>query len=151
MLVSGQLTEQFGSIRVAPPNWFWVASGLGLIWNLIGVVAFVGQMMMDLSTLPAAERAFYESTPVWATIAFAVAVSGGVLGCAALLLRKSWAYPMLMICLAGIVVQISHSLFIGDGIEVFGPAGFILPLLTFGIGAALAGLAHYSAAWGWLG
>ena len=115
------------------------------------MVAFVGQMMMDLSALSAAERAFYESTPVWATIAFAVAVSGGVLGCVALLLRKSWAYPMLVICLAGILVQISHSLFVGDGIEVFGPAGFVLPLLTFGIAAALTGLAHYSATLGWLG
>ncbi len=148
--MSVQLTEQFGSIRVAPPKWFWVASGLGLIWNLIGVVAFVGQMTMDLSALSAAERAFHESTPVWATIAFAVAVSGGVLGCVALLLQKSWAFPMLMICLAGIVIQISQSLFIGDGFEVFGPAGFVLPLLTFGIALALAGLAHYSATWGWL-
>ena len=107
-------------------------------------------MLMDLSALPAAERAFYESTPVWATIAFAVAVSGGVLGCAALLLRKSWAYLMLMICLAGIVIQTGHSLFAGDGVEVFGPAGFILPLATFGIASALAVLARYSATRGWL-
>ena len=149
--MSVQLTEQFGSIQATPPKWFWVASGLGLIWNLIGLVAFIGQMMMDLSALAPAERAFYESTPVWATIAFAVAVSGGVLGCAALILQKGWAFPMLIICLAGIVIQSGHSLFIGDGIEVFGPAGFVLPLLTFGIAAALTALAHYSATRGWLG
>ncbi len=57
---------------------------------------------------------------------------------------------LLVACLLGIVVQDSHSIFIGDGIEVFGPAGFILPLFTFGIGAALAGFARYSSPQGWI-
>ncbi len=138
------------SIENSPPNWFWAVSGLALVWNLMGVAAFVGQMTMDLSTLPAAERAFYESTPAWATVAFAVAVFGGVLGSVGLLLRKSWAFAMLVACLLGIVVQDGHSLFIGDGIEVFGPAGIILPLFTFGIAAALAWFARYSEQQGWI-
>lgn len=133
------------------PKWFWVVSGLGLVWNLMGVAAFIGQMTMDASALPAAERAFYEATPVWATIAFAVAVSGGVLGCVALLLRKGWAFPMLVLSLLGIVVQVGHSIFIGDGIEIFGAAGLVLPVLTFSIATALAGFARYSATRGWLG
>ena len=116
----------------------------------MGVIAFINQMVMDLNTLTAAERAFHESTPAWATAAFAVAVGGGVLGCAALLLRKGWAFPMLLICLLGIVVQVGHSLFIGDGVQVFGPAGLILPLLTFSIAVALAWFARYSANRGWL-
>ncbi len=148
--MSVEMTEQAGSIVNAPPTWFWVASGLGLVWNLVGVAAFVGQMTMDLTTLSAAEQAFYESTPAWATVAFAVAVFGGVLGTVGLLLRRGWAFAMLVACLLGIVVQDSHSLFIGDGIEVFGPAGFILPLFTFGIGAALAGFARYSMKQGWI-
>ena len=148
--MSVEMTEQAGSIENVPPTWFWAVSGLALVWNLVGVAAFVGQMMMDLSTLPAAERAFYESTPAWATIAFAVAVFGGVLGSVGLLLRKSWAFAMLAACLLGIVVQDGHSLFIGEGIEVFGPAGFILPLITFGIGAALVGFARYSGQQGWI-
>ena len=148
--MSVEMTEQAGSIENSPPNWFWAVSGLALVWNLMGVAAFVGQMMMDLSTLPAAERAFYESTPAWATVAFAVAVFGGVLGSVGLLLRKSWAFAMLVACLLGIVVQDGHSLFIGDGIEVFGPAGLILPLFTFGIAAALAWFARYSGQQGWI-
>ena len=145
-----EMTEQVGSIGNVPPTWFWVASGLGLVWNLIGVAAFVGQMTMDLSTLSAAEQAFYESTPAWATVAFAVAVFGGVLGCVGLLLRKGWAFAMLVACLLGIVVQAGHSLLIGDGIEVFGSAVFILPLFTFAIAAALAGFARYSSQQGWI-
>ncbi len=150
MTVSVEMTDQASAIGNVPPNWFWVVSGVGLVWNLMGVAAFVGQMTMDLSTLPAAEQAFYESTPAWATVAFAVAVFGGVLGCVGLLLRRGWAFAMLVACLLGIVVQDSHSIFIGDGIEVFGPAGFILLLITFGIAAALAWFARYSGQQGWI-
>ena len=141
------------SSTTRPPTWFWVISTIALIWNLMGVAAFIAQVTMDpasLAELDDAQRAFYEATPIWATTAFAVAVFGGTLGCIALLLRKSWAFLMLAICLAGIVVQIGHSLFIGDGIEVFGPQGLILPALTFGIGLALVWFARYSTDQGWL-
>ena len=136
--------------NIAPPKWFWVISGAALLWNLAGVAAFLGQMTMDPSSLPAEQMAFYETTPIWATIAFAVAVFGGTLGCIGLLLRKSWAFLMLAICLLGIVVQIGHSIFIGNGIEVFGPAGLVLPALTFTIGVALVWFARYSGDQGWL-
>ena len=148
--MSVQVLEQIESYSDAPPTWFWVVSGVGLVWNLAGVVAFIGQMTMDLNSLSVAERAFHESTPVWATVAFGVAVSGGVLGCGALLLRRSWAFAMLVVCLLGIVVQASHSIFIGDGIEVFGAAGLIIPVLTISIAVALIGFARYSKRQGWL-
>ena len=138
------------SLNSSPPGWFWVVSSIALLWNVVGVVAFIGQMTMDPASLPPDQMAFYETTPLWATIAFAVAVFGGTLGCIGLLLRKSWAFLMLAICLLGIVVQIGHSIFIGNGIEVFGPAGLVLPALTFTIGVALVWFARYSGDQGWL-
>ena len=149
-MMSIELTIEDRSIGNSPPNWFWVVSGVGLVWNLIGVAAFVSQMTLDMTTLPAAERAYYESMPAWTTAAFAVAVFGRVIGCVGLLLRQRWTFAMLVVCLLGIVVQASHSLFIGDGIEVFGPTGFVIPLFTFLIGAALAGFARYATQQGWI-
>lgn len=134
----------------APPTWFWVVASAALLWNVLGVVAFIGQITMDPASLPPAELEFYKATPMWATAAFAVAVFGGTLGCIGLLLRKGWAFLMLAVCLLGIVVQTGHSLLIGNGIEVFGPAGLILPVLTFSIGAALVWFAHYADGRGWL-
>ena len=144
------MTEH-GDVAVSsPPKWFWLASALGLVWNSLGVVAFFVQMTMDLSELPEAERLFHETTPIWATLAFAVAVFGGTLGCVALLLRKSWAFIMLLVCVLGIVVQISHSLFVSNGIEVFGPEGIIMPILTFGIALLLTWFAYVSKKNGWI-
>jgi hypothetical protein len=124
-------------------------SGLGLVWNLLGVAAFVVQMTSDLTTLPEPERLFYESRPAWATAAFGVAVASGVLGCLALLLRKSWAAPMLILCLAGIVVQVFHSIALTNGIEVFGPQGLILPVAIFAVAAALTVVARMADRRGW--
>ncbi len=145
-----QVLEQIESNSNVPPRWFWVVSGVGLAWNLMGVTAFLGQMTMDTNSLSNVERAFHESTPVWATIAFGVAVSAGALGSIALLLRQRLAISTFIVSFAGIVIQVSHSIFIGDGIDVFGAAGLILPFLTLSIAAALIGYARYSATKGWI-
>lgn len=134
----------------SPPTWFWVVSALGLIWNALGVVAFFVQTTMDFATLPELQRLYFETRPWWAVASFAIAVFGGVLGCVALLLRKSWAFTMLVICLVGIVVQIGHSLVLSNGLEAFGPEGLVLPILTFVIGVFLTWFAHFSKKRGWI-
>lgn len=141
------MSEEF---EVKPPTWFWIVSILGLLWNVAGVIAFVTEMMMDLSSLPDAQRLFFEQRPLWATAGYAAAVFGGVLGCLALLLRKSWAVLMLIICLVGIVLQIFHSFALGNGLNIFGPEGLILPVMVFGIACFLTWFASMSRNRGWL-
>ena len=66
-----------------PPVWFWIVSVVALLWNMLGVIAFVGQMMMTpdmLAQLPEAQRVQIEARPMWATIAFGIAVFGGAIG-----------------------------------------------------------------------
>ncbi len=141
---------QSNPLTSAPPRWFWIASGLGLVWNLVGVAAFLAQMGMDLSQLGEAERAYYEDMPLWATVAYGVAVFSGCVGCLALLLRRSWALPMLLLCLVGIVIQIFHSIVLADGIEIFGPEGLALPGAVFLIALLLTWLAHHASRHGWM-
>lgn len=133
-----------------PPKWFWAVSGFGVIWNALGVIAFITQVTMDLGELPDAERLFFETTPAWATAGFGIAVASGVLGCLALLLRKRWAAPMLLLCLAGILVQGFHSIALSNSIEIFGPEGLILPVTIFLIAALLTWVARLSEKRGWL-
>lgn len=137
-------------VKTKPPTWFWVAASAALIWNLIGVAAYLGQMMMDMSTLSDAQRTFYETTPAWATSAFAIAVFAGTAGSAALLLRQRWAIPALVASLFGVIVQMAHSLLPGNSLEVFGTSALILPLLTLAIGLALIWFAIVSKNRSWL-
>jgi hypothetical protein len=134
-----------------PPLWFWVVSSLGLVWNGLGVAAFVHELaFLDLAGLPEVQRAFYEGRPLWATIGYAVAVFGGALGCISLLLRREWAVTMLVLCLVGIVVQIFHAIALGDAIAVFGPQGLALPASVFLIALLLTGFSIHARRRGWI-
>lgn len=127
-----------------PPRSFYLISGFALIWNLFGVMAYVGQVTMTeeaLSALPEAQRLLFESTPSWATAAFAIAVNAGALGCLLLLLRKALATPVLIASLAGVIVQMFHSFFIANSMEVYGPGGMIMPI---GVVAVSVYLVWYS-------
>ena len=47
-----------------PPKSFWILSGVALVWNLMGVMAYVVQSLMPdeaIAALPVAERALYEN------------------------------------------------------------------------------------------
>src|SRR2546429_619808 len=60
---------------------FWIIGAVALIWNVMGVINFFGQMNADaLAAMPKAQRAIIEGRPAWATGAFAIAVFGGALG-----------------------------------------------------------------------
>ena len=74
------------------PTWFMVVAGILLVWNLLGVMAYLMQVTMSpeiVAALPDAQRQLYENTPKWATAAFAIAVNGGALGCLLLLLKRN--------------------------------------------------------------
>lgn len=135
------------------PVWFWVVSVFALIWNGLGVMAYLGQAYMDdtdLAALPEAEQALYADVPAWATAAFAIAVWGGLLGCLALLLRKKWAKPVLLLSLIGIVVQMIYNLFISEAMDVYGPGGAIMPIMVIVIGIFLVWFSKKSIAEGWI-
>jgi hypothetical protein len=136
-----------------PPVWFWIVSVVALIWNGMGVMAYLGQAYMSddaLAALPEAEQALYANVPAWATAAFAIAVWGGLLGCLALLLRKKWAKPVLLLSLIGIVVQMIYNLFLSEAMDVYGPGGAIMPIMVIVIGIFLVWFSKKSASEGWI-
>lgn len=141
-------------VKVKPPVWFWIVSVLALIWNIMGVMAYLGNAYMTdemKAELPPEQLSLIENTPAWATAAFAIAVFAGLIGCIALLLRKKWARPVLLISLIGILVQMSYSFFMTNAPEVYGPVqGVVMPLLIIVIGIALVLLARSASSKGWL-
>ena len=135
------------------PRWFSIVAIVALIWNLLGVMAYIMQVTMNPETyaaLPEAQRTLLESTPAWATAAFAIAVNGGALGSLALVLKKSWAVPLLMLSLLGVVVQMFHSFFISNSFEVFGPGGMIMPIMVMAIAIYLVFLSRQAKDQDWI-
>ncbi len=136
-----------------PTASFWIISVLALLWNLMGVMAYIMHVTMTpeaIQALPAEEQQLYTNIPVWATAAFAIAVWGSTLGCVLLLLRKKLATPVLIVSFVAILVQMIHQLFISKSIEVYGPGGAVMPVMIIVIGAFLIWYARKATAKGWL-
>ncbi len=150
------LTKPYYDMTTAsnkPGASFWIISVIALIWNLLGVMAYIMQVTMTpeaLQALPEAERELYTGIPVWATAAFAIAVWGSLLGSILLLLRKKLATPVFIIAFMGILVQMVHSLFISRHIDVYGPGGMIMPVMVIVIGVFLIVYSRKATANGWL-
>jgi len=136
-----------------PSTGFWIISIIALIWNLMGVFAYIAQVNMSdeiIAALPEAERALYENVPAWVTGAFAIAVFGGALGCILLLIRKKLATSVLIISLIGIIAQMVYNFGMSKAAEVYGPGGMIMPAMVVLIGAFLVWYAKQATTKGWL-
>jgi len=136
-----------------PATWFWIVSSIALLWNLLGVMAYIMHVTMTpeaINALPEQERALYTNVPVWATVAFAVAVWGSTLGCVLLLIRKKLATPVFVISFIAILIQMVHSLFISNSIAVYGPGGLVMPVMIVAIGVNMIVFSRQATSKGWL-
>ncbi|MEW6991197.1 hypothetical protein AADZ91_10950 [Colwelliaceae bacterium 6441] len=139
--------------KIPSPKWFLIIVVLALIWNIIGLIAFINYTMMSpqaLSELSLQEQNLYKNTPIWATAAFAVAVVAGTLGCVSLLMKKNNARVLFMASVLGVVIQNVYAFIIVDSISVYGVVSVIMPLMVFAIAICLLILAFKAKANNWL-
>ncbi|MEE9434354.1 MAG: hypothetical protein V3V15_08965 [Sphingorhabdus sp.] len=141
------------AIGAKPPVWFWIVSGLALVWNLMGVAMYVRQVTMSaeaLAKLPEADQAVLAALPPWYMAVFAIAVFAGALGCLALLLRKKWATLLLVLSFAAVVIQQIYFFALTDiGSQQHGGQlvmTFAIPV----VGLLLVLMARSATAKGWL-
>ncbi|WP_044397768.1 hypothetical protein [Lacinutrix sp. Hel_I_90] len=119
--------------RVKPPIWFWIVCVIALVWNILGIGAYFAQVSMTseiIAALPQEQQDMYANLPVWYMIVFALAVFGGTLGCMGLLLRKKWAYLILLISAVAVVIQMSYVVF---GIKMPNPMTPLVIIVSFAL------------------
>jgi hypothetical protein len=133
-----------------PPIWFWIISVLALIWNGLGVMAYLGRAFATEEMIAAmpeeAQAEFLIEYPAWYTAAFALAVFCGALGCLALLIRKKWAHLLFVISALGAIVQ---HVYLFMNVEMNG-AAMVMPILVILVCLLLIWLAKSAIAKGWI-
>lgn len=135
------------------PTSFWVFAGAALMWNLIGLVIYYTQVTTETQGNPAfteLQQEFFASTPMWATAAWGLAVTAGVLGSLLLLMRKAWAVPMFIVSLVAVIVQNVHAFGMANAYVIFGTSSTILPSLILLVGIALIFYSRTTKAKGWI-
>lgn len=106
---------------IKPTSAFWIISVVALLWNIMGVAAYLGQAYMTdevLKSLSEGEQAYYNNVPAWVTGAFAIAVFAGIFGCVGLLIRKKWAVILFVISIIAVIAQSTYNLYIQKYMEV---------------------------------
>lgn len=128
---------------------FWVIGVIALIWNGLGVANFFLQMSMEtFEAYREAERVIIEGRPMWATAAFAVAVFGGTLGSALLMLKKSAAIYVFVASFVGTMVAMIHAL--GLGIDYGSSEIIYIISMPLTVGAFLVWYSRYAIGRGWI-
>jgi len=100
-----------------PPIWFWIVSVIALLWNVMGVKAYLDQAFRTetFKTMYTTEQiAMIDKNPTWVTAAFAIAVFGAFLGCIALLLRKKIANTLFIISFLAVIAQSVFTFFLSE-------------------------------------
>lgn len=129
------------------PIWFWIVSVIALIWNGMGVNAYLQQAYNTESY-----QAMYSdeqleiaaNTPSWVTAAFAIAVFAGVVGAIGLLLRKSWSVKFWLISLLAVIVQMGYILINGYA------SSMVMTIMIIVFALIFVWFARKSKANGWL-
>ncbi|HMA13226.1 MAG TPA: hypothetical protein VKP12_00475 [Kiloniellaceae bacterium] len=132
---------------------FRIISILGLAWNLVGVAMFFLQTGLDagqIAALPEAQRVVYDAMPSWLPVFYAIAVFGGLLGSAGLVLRRRWSIPLLAVSLAAVAVQMLALYLLTPAWQASGAPGLAFSLLIVAIAAFLLAYARRASARGWL-
>ena len=136
------------------PVIFWIISAIALLWNLMGVAAFVGDLMMTSQMMEGMEPALqemYENNPSWMKIVYGIATITGLLGAISLLIRKSWAIQLFAISLVAVLIQMLYSVMGTNSIEVLGAnAALVMPIFVILIAAFLLYYSRKSKANNWI-
>jgi hypothetical protein len=110
-----------------PGTGFWVIAVIALIWNLMGVMAYLTRAFITeemIAALPKEQQVeFLMENPAWYTAAFAIAVFAGALGALSLLLRKKIASTLFIASTLGAIVQ---HVYIFMNVEVL---SYIMPIM----------------------
>ncbi len=122
------------------PGWLRIVGVVALLWNLIGVCFYLGQV--GVLGPPFVQEGAPTSMPVWVTAGYAIGVFGGAIGSLGIALLKAWARPVLWLSLVGLIVDW------GWVFASFGSATLPLGLTVLVIAALLVWLAQKAVARG---
>lgn len=120
------------STSTKPPVWFWIVAVVALLWNALGIMAYLMRAYMTdeaLAALPQEQQVYLQNQPAWYIGVFALAVFGGTLGSLLLLLRKALAYWIFVVSLICVVAQWSYDLFMVENSPAFESSGMAMAVM----------------------
>ena len=136
------------------PGWFKPVAIVALLWNLLGCFAYLQNVTLTpeaVAAMSEAQQAVYNAFPAWGVAGMAIAVWTGAIGSLGLVLRKQWAAGLLVVSLAGVILQDVGLYQAMRSSPSSGAAGLVMQGLVLVIAIALVVLARRARGEGWIG
>jgi hypothetical protein len=115
--------------RPRAPWHLWVVGVLTLLWNAIGAFDYLMTQTQNeayMGQFTPEQLEFFYGFPAWLVAFWALAVWGGVLGSLLLLLRKRWAFEVLVVSFFSMLITTVHNYVIEEGMAVMGGVGPVI-------------------------
>ena len=144
------MSSAFGA---KPPVWFWIVSGVLVLWELLGCLSLylhiaVGPMIDPKHTQW--DLDYFAALPAWFVWDYLLAVGAGLLGGIALLMRSKFARPLFIASLIGVVIQFGWVFLFTDMIAHKGFWVVYFPAFIFAMGVFQLWFANLSIKRGWI-
>lgn len=136
------------------PKSFWIIGGAFLLWNFFGLMIYYDQVTMTPEVISdnftAEQQAFLQNIPAWATSAFAIAVTTGVIASLLLLVRNALALPIYIVSLVSVLLQDVYSFVLTDSLAVWGSNALYMPTFVVVVGIVEIWYSRSVKAKGWV-
>jgi len=112
---------------------FLVIAILALIWNLIGVLNFIGTAFMRetlAESYTPAETELFLALPAWYLIFFGIATMAGLFASITMLMHKKSTVLLFLISLLAVLVTQAYWLLGTNIMEVMGTVALIMPIVV---------------------
>lgn len=134
---------------------FWIVAIIALIWNLMGLTAFLMDTFApELSQVgfTAEQIEMASSAPFWTKIAYGTATITGFLAAVMLIAKKKLAIVLFLISLIASIFHSGHIIVGMDGMNVFGLwMGLAFPLLIIVLDLFFWWYSKYALQKNWIG
>jgi len=109
------------------PLWFSILAVVFIIWNLIGVLQYLGQVTLDDATKNQMDQELLKlmnATPKVITALFAIAVWSAFSASILLLLKKASALLLFRLSLIAVLIQTAYTILATNGPELVGVVSY---------------------------
>ena len=109
------------------PLWFSMLAVVFIIWNLIGVLQYLGQVTLDDATKNQMDQELLKlmnATPKVITALFAIAVWSAFSASILLLLKKASALLLFRLSLIAVLIQTAYTILATNGPELVGVVSY---------------------------
>lgn len=130
--------------------WYLPAALASLLFMVLGCVMYLMQVLADPAGMEPDQRAAIEALPTWVTAAQAVAVWVGAAGALMLVLRRSFAEPLLLVSLIAVLVWLAGLLAVTEVRESMSANDLLVAIVITALTWTIFWFARHSRQRGWL-